>query len=91
MRRDPHHVSLRSRPCCGALSRQLQKLTARMTGDQQAAVVLFEDMGFRAEALLRDHVRDDDGKSYDIVVVSMNVLANQAKRELYGMDGAAEE
>ncbi len=73
-----------------ALSLQLEKLTARMTGDQQAAVVLFEDMGFRAEALLRDHVRDDDGKSYDIVVVSMNVLANQAKRELYGMDAAAE-
>ena len=69
-----------------ALSLQLEKLTARMTGDQQAAIVLFEDMGFRAEALLRDQVRDDDGKSYDIVVVSMNVLANQAKHELYGMD-----
>ncbi len=71
-----------------ALTLQLEKLTARMTGDQQAAIVLFEDMGFRAEALLRDHVRDDDGKSYDIVVVSMNVLANQAKRDLYGMDDA---
>jgi hypothetical protein len=33
-----------------------------MTVDQQAAIALFESLGFKAEALLRDHVRDVDGK-----------------------------
>jgi hypothetical protein len=39
------------------------KLSVQMTVDQQAAITLFESLGFKAEALLRDHVRDVDGKS----------------------------
>jgi hypothetical protein len=42
---------------------------AQMTVDQQAAIALFESLGFKAEALLRDHVRDVDGKTRDIVVL----------------------
>jgi RimJ/RimL family protein N-acetyltransferase len=41
-----------------ALAQNLEKLTAQMTADQQAAIAVFEGIGFRAEALLRDHVRD---------------------------------
>src|SRR3981081_4672348 len=41
-----------------ALGAGLEKLSVQMTVDQQAAIALFESLGFRAEALLRDHVRD---------------------------------
>src|SRR6266481_3461561 len=45
-----------------ALGAGLEKLSVQMTVDQQAAIALFESLGFKAEALLRDHVRDVDGK-----------------------------
>ena len=40
-----------------------------MTVDQRGAITLFESLSFKAEALLRDHVRDVDGKTHDIVVL----------------------
>jgi L-amino acid N-acyltransferase YncA len=71
-----------------ALSMGLEKLTAQMTADQKAAITLFEDLGFRVEALLRDHVRDANGEKFDIVVLSLDVAAHQAKLELYGLPEA---
>ena len=44
----------------------LEKLSVQMTVDQQAAIALFESLGFKAEALLREHVRDIDGRKHDI-------------------------
>jgi hypothetical protein len=57
-----------------------------MTVDQKAALVLFESLGFKAEALLRDHVRDVSGKKHDIVVLGHNVA--QVRMEAYGLPGA---
>jgi L-amino acid N-acyltransferase YncA len=39
-----------------ALGLMLRKLVARMTVDQKGAIAVFEEMGFVAEALLKDHV-----------------------------------
>jgi GNAT superfamily N-acetyltransferase len=36
------------------------KLMARMTPDQRSAITLFEECGFRGEAMLRDQVRDSE-------------------------------
>ncbi len=72
-----------------ALSLGLEKLTTRMTPDQEAAITVFEDMGFRAEALLRDHVRGDDGRTHDLLLLAHDVAAVQAKMALYGIDEAA--
>ena len=36
----------------------IEKRTAQMTVDQRGAIALFEGMGFRAEALLANQVRD---------------------------------
>lgn len=71
-----------------ALAQGLEKLTAQMTADQQAAIGVFEGMGFRAEALLRDHVRDDQGQKHDIVILSHDVAEFQAKMEQYGLTNA---
>ncbi len=46
-----------------ALGAGLEKLSVQMTVDQQGAIALFESLGFKAEALLRDHVRDVWGRS----------------------------
>src|SRR3954447_16694354 len=73
-----------------ALSAGLEKLTVQMTVDQRAAIALFESLGFRAEALLRDHVRDLDGKTHDIVVLGHNIAQVQGQLEAYGVPGAVQ-
>src|SRR5436853_6225601 len=73
-----------------ALGAGLEKLSVQMTVDQQAAITLFESLGFKAEALLRDHVRDVDGKKHDIVVLGHNVAQVQAQMEAYGLPGAVQ-
>ena len=71
-----------------ALSSGLEKLSVQMTVDQQAAIALFESLGFKAEALLRDHVRDVGGQKHDIVVLGHNVAQVRAQLEAYGLPGA---
>ncbi|HLG84755.1 MAG TPA: GNAT family N-acetyltransferase [Bradyrhizobium sp.] len=73
-----------------ALGAGLEKLTAQMTVDQKAAIALFESLGFKAEALLRDHVRDAAGKKHDIVVLGHNVAQFLAQMEAYGLPGAVQ-
>ena len=73
-----------------ALGAGLEKLSVQMTVDQQAAIALFESLGFKAEALLRDHVRDIDGKKHDIVVLGHNIAQVQAQLEAYGLPGAVQ-
>jgi RimJ/RimL family protein N-acetyltransferase len=71
-----------------ALGAGLEKLSVQMTVDQRAAITLFESLGFKAEALLRDHVRDVDGRKHDIVVLGHNVAQVRAQMEAYGLPGA---
>ena len=73
-----------------ALGAGLEKLSVQMTVDQQAAIALFESLGFKAEALLRDHVRDVDGKKHDIVMLGHNVAQVQAQLEAYGLAEAVQ-
>ena len=73
-----------------ALGAGLEKLCVQMTVDQRAAIALFESLGFKAEALLRDHVRDADGKKHDIVVLGHNIAQFGAQLEAYGVPGAVE-
>src|SRR5215469_14970209 len=71
-----------------ALGAGLEKLSVQMTVDQQAAIALFESLGFKAEALLRDHVRDVDGKKHDIVVLGHNIAQFAAQLEAFGLPEA---
>jgi RimJ/RimL family protein N-acetyltransferase len=56
-----------------------------MTVDQKGAIAVFEEMGFRPEALLRDHVKDRDGKTHDLLILSLDVAKFQAQMEAYGV------
>jgi ribosomal protein S18 acetylase RimI-like enzyme len=71
-----------------ALGSGLEKIVAQMTVDQTGAIALFESLGFKAEALLHDQVRDLAGKTHDIVVLGHNVSKVRAQLEAYGISEA---
>jgi len=71
-----------------ALGAGLEKLMVQMTVDQVGAIAIFEGLGFKAEALHRDHVKDSAGRSHDIVVLGHNVALVQAQLEAYGLPDA---
>jgi L-amino acid N-acyltransferase YncA len=71
-----------------ALGLGLEKLCAQMTVDQRGAIEIFEGLGFRGEALLRDQVKDPDGTKHDIVILSHDVARVQAQMEAYGVTSA---
>ena len=71
-----------------ALSVGLEKLLVQMTVDQTGAIAIFEGLGFKAEALLHDHVRDLAGKKHDIVVLAHDVAKVRAQMEAYGLPDA---
>jgi RimJ/RimL family protein N-acetyltransferase len=74
-----------------ALGAGLDKLQVQMTVDQGGAIAIFEELGFKAEALLRDHVKDKDGRTHDIVVLGHNVAQVRAKMEVYGLPSAVRQ
>jgi L-amino acid N-acyltransferase YncA len=74
-----------------ALGLGIEKMVAQMTLDQKGAIMVFEGMGFRPEALLRDHVKDREGVKHDLLVLSRDVVKFQAQMSAYGMDEALAE
>lgn len=67
-----------------AIDNGAEKLMARMTPDQRGAIALFEEMGFRGEAMLRDHVRDREGNIYDLAILSLDVARVGAQHGAFG-------
>ena len=61
----------------------LAKLTVRMTVDQVGAIAIFETLGFRGEALLKNHVKDRAGTLHDIAVLSQDVVQASARANAY--------
>ena len=72
-----------------ALDRGIEKMVAQMTIDQKGAIATFEELGFRPEALLRDHVKDRLGEKHDLLVYSHDVGAFQSQLDAYGVTEAA--
>lgn len=62
------------------------KLTGRMTPDQRGAITLFEESGFRGEALLRDHVRDANGNPHDLAILSLDVARELSRKQALSFD-----
>ena len=67
-----------------ALSMGLEKIVTQMTVDQRGAIEVLEGLGFRGEALLRDHVKDRDGSKHDLVILSHDVARFQSRLTAYG-------
>lgn len=73
-----------------ALGSGIEKMTARMTPDQKGAIRTFQGLGFRPEALLRDHVRDRMGARHDLLILSHDVAAFESQLGAYGVAQAVE-
>jgi L-amino acid N-acyltransferase YncA len=74
-----------------ALGQGIEKMIAQMTVDQKGAISTFQGMGFRPEALLRDHVKDRSGKKSDLLILSHDVAGYEAQKIGYGFNKAFEE
>jgi L-amino acid N-acyltransferase YncA len=71
-----------------ALEDGLHKIVVEVVAEQEGAVRMFTDLGFRGEALLRDHIRDRSGTLRDLLM-----LAHDADEEWASMAsvGVADE
>ena len=66
----------------------LQKLYVEVVAEQEGAVAMFTGLGFQAEGLLRDHVRDRDGQLRDLVLLAHPVADQWAAMASAGIDDA---
>jgi ribosomal protein S18 acetylase RimI-like enzyme len=71
-----------------ALEAGLTKLTVEVVAEQERAVAMFSSLGFRAEGLLLDRVRDHDGILRDLVLLSHPVADSWSAMETAGIDDA---
>jgi L-amino acid N-acyltransferase YncA len=68
----------------------VEKMIAQMTTDQDGAIAVFETLGFRTEALLRDQVKDREGHKLDLLIMAHDVSRFLAQMEAYGLAEALE-
>jgi L-amino acid N-acyltransferase YncA len=72
-----------------ALRLGLRKMVVEVIADQEATVGMFRSLGFEPEALLRDHVCDDDGGLHDLMLLAHSVEASLASFDAVGLGDAA--
>ena len=68
----------------------LRKLVVEVVADKEADLAMFSAIGFDAEALLKDHIRDRDGRLRDLVLLSHDVEALAASMGTAGLDRAVQ-
>jgi L-amino acid N-acyltransferase YncA len=74
----------------GALRRDFTKVTVQVAADQPGAIAMFQGIGFQAEALLRDHLREPEtGQLHDLVILSHLVEETYAHMLAAGLDQVA--
>jgi L-amino acid N-acyltransferase YncA len=71
-----------------AIELGLQKLFVEVVAEQEGAVAMFTALGFQAEGLLRDHVRDRDGQLRDLVLLAHPIADQWAAMAGAGIDDA---
>jgi L-amino acid N-acyltransferase YncA len=71
-----------------ALDCGLAKLYVEVVADQEGAVAMFTALGFQAEGLLREHVRDSQGRRRDLVLLAHPVEDQWAAMSAAGIDDA---
>lgn len=67
----------------------VSKVFVRATVDQASALSVFQGLGFQPEALLREHVRDPDGVTHDIVMLSLDLARQGARHASFGLEHVA--
>jgi RimJ/RimL family protein N-acetyltransferase len=74
-----------------ALVLKLHKVVAEMMEDQEDAKRVISSLGFQQEAVLKDHVRDLEGKYHNLIVMSQDVVGFWRRIEDQIADGMADQ
>lgn len=61
---------LAQRAVLDAIGMGISKLVVEVVAEQAETVAMFTALGFEPEALLKDHVRDQDGQMHDLLVLA---------------------
>ncbi|MEI6044738.1 MAG: GNAT family N-acetyltransferase [Chloroflexota bacterium] len=51
----------------------MEKLLAEMRADHLFAIKIFKQLGYSEEGMLTNYVKDQDGQTYDLVIMACNV------------------
>ena len=69
-----------------AVEAGLTKVVVEVVAEQVSTIALFQQLGFVAEALLEDHVRDATGRLTDLIVLSNRADDTWATMATVGLD-----
>lgn len=64
----------------------LTKVVVELVADQERALGMFTALGFTGEALLRDHIRDRDGRLRDLVLLAHHVDETWSAMSAVGLE-----
>jgi ribosomal protein S18 acetylase RimI-like enzyme len=70
-----------------AVAAGLEKVVVEVVAEQDGAVRMFTDLGFRGEALLRDHIRDRAGTLRDLLVLAHDAREEWSSMASVGIEG----
>ena len=68
-----------------ALSSGTSKLIVELAADQESAAAMFASLGFSGESLMRDHIRDREGRFHDLIVLAHNADENWSAIDAVGI------
>lgn len=69
-----------------AVDMELAKVVVEVVAEQESAVRLFDELGFRGEALLSAHIRDRAGSLRDLLVLAHDVDEHWSAMASLGID-----
>jgi L-amino acid N-acyltransferase YncA len=64
----------------------LSKVYVEVVADQEAGTIMLQNLGFAAEALLKDHVQDRDGQPHDLFILSLSLDDSYSAMTTLGLD-----
>jgi ribosomal protein S18 acetylase RimI-like enzyme len=72
-----------------AVQRGLDKIVVEVVADKEGDLQMFASIGFEAEALLKNQIRDRTGETRDLVILAHDVGAVRDSMTVLGIDEAA--
>jgi len=70
-----------------ALETGLDKIVVEVVAEQEGAIRMFSELGFRGEAVLSDHIRDRSGELRDLLVLAHSVGDEWSTMASVGVEG----
>ena len=71
-----------------AVAMGLRKVTVEVVAAQEGTTAMFKNLGFEAEAMLQDHIRDRNGDYQDLILLANAVDENWSSMMVAGIDEA---